>query len=76
MRTGQQVRLRATSKAASFWNIPPDAVGTVICAYHLLKAAAAHAERLDVRFTPRVVVWGLPATEFEQVSEPAELGSS
>jgi hypothetical protein len=63
---GQRIRLRPASRLAREWDIPPQAEGTLICRYHLTRAFPA-PERLDVRFGPKLVVWGAPAGEFELV---------
>jgi hypothetical protein len=75
MTTEQRIRLRPSSPLAREWNIPPDAEGTVICRYRILAQRSRDADRLDVRFGPRMVVWGAPAVEFEAVDEPAPSGA-
>ncbi|MGD0188947.1 MAG: hypothetical protein ABSC25_27415 [Roseiarcus sp.] len=69
MKVGQRVRFKSTSVAARHWNIPPDAQGTVTCSYRMLARDRAKAERVDVRFTPQVVIWGGVAEDFEEVSD-------
>jgi hypothetical protein len=67
--TTQRIRLRPSSPLAREWNIPPDAEGTVICRYRILARRSLDADRLDVRFGPRTVVWGAPAVEFEAIPD-------
>jgi len=69
MTTEQRIRLRPSSPLAREWNIPPDAEGTVICRYRILARPSLDADRLDVRFGPRMIVWGAPAVEFEAVAD-------
>jgi hypothetical protein len=72
MKVGQRVRLKPSSGAARYWKVPPDAQGTVMCSYRLPASKAATAERLDVRFTPQVIIWGGAATEFEAIGDAPE----
>lgn len=72
MKTGQVVRIRTASSVARDWKIPPDARGTVVCSYETLSRNRVIEERLDVRFTPRLMVWGTPAHCFEIVEELAD----
>jgi hypothetical protein len=77
VRSGQRIRLRASSRAASEWKIPPEAEGTVICHYRILAGSSGASDRLDVRFSPKTVIWGAPAAEFEvigEISEPSRTG--
>jgi hypothetical protein len=67
MNVGQKVRVRPASRVARDWKIPRDAQGTVICKYRLLKESQAAPDRLDVRFSPRIVVWGAPEEAFEEI---------
>jgi hypothetical protein len=67
MEAGQRVRVRASSQLAREWNIPSDAKGTVICRYRLLRERQVGPVRLDVRFSSRLVLWGVPDCEFEAV---------
>ncbi len=67
--TEQRIRLRPSSPLAREWNLPPDAEGTVICRYRILARRSRDADRLDVRFGPRMVVWGAPAVEFEAIAD-------
>jgi len=73
MTTQQRIRLRPSSPLAREWNIPPDAEGTVICRYRILARRSRDADRLDVRFGPRTVVWGAPAVEFETIADKPAL---
>jgi hypothetical protein len=66
---GQQIRLKYSSRAAQEWNVPVGAEGTVICRYRLFAGRPTESDRLDVRFTPRTIIWGAPATEFEVIEE-------
>jgi hypothetical protein len=68
---GQKVRVRPASPVARGWKIPNEAEGTVLCRYRLLNSRTGAAERLDVRFSPRLVIWGAPAVEFEAIGEIA-----
>jgi hypothetical protein len=72
MKVGQRVRFKSTSTAARYCEIPPDAQGTVMCSYRLLASNPAAAERLDVRFTPQIVIWGGAASEFEEIEDVPE----
>ena len=72
MKVGQRVRLKSTSAAARYWRIPPGAQGTVMCSYRLPASNPATAERVDVRFTPQIVIWGGAAAEFEEIAEIPE----
>ena len=65
MKVGQRVRFKSTS-AAQYWKIPQDAQGTVMCSYQLLRNRA-RADRLDVRITPQLVIWGGAAEDFEEI---------
>jgi hypothetical protein len=69
MHAGQKVRVKPASRIARDWNIPREALGTVICRYRLLKDKTVAPDRLDVRFSPKLVVWGAPDKEFEVVAE-------
>ncbi len=69
LRKGERIRLRRASPAAAEWQVPDEAEGTVICHYRVFAGPRDAAERLDVRFGPRRVVWGAPATEFEIIGE-------
>lgn len=65
MQIGQKVRVKAPNLARD-WNIPRGTEGTVECAYRVLRNTAV--ERLDVRFSPYLVVWGAPADAFELIA--------
>jgi hypothetical protein len=69
MFVGQRIRLRRSSRLASEFDIPQEAEGTLICEYRVLARNFVTPDRLDVRFGPQLVVWGAPATEFEEVAE-------
>jgi hypothetical protein len=71
LEVGQRVRFKSTS-AARYWNIPQDAQGTVMCSYRLLTSNRARADRLDVRFTPQLVIWGGAAEDFEEIRDDPE----
>jgi hypothetical protein len=51
------------------WNIPHETEGTVLCHYRVFADRPGASERLDVRFGPGTVVWGIPETEFEVIAE-------
>ena len=68
MKVGQRVRFKSTS-AAQYWKIPQDAQGTVMCSYRLLASNRAAPDRLDVRFTPQLVIWGGAAADFEEIRD-------
>jgi hypothetical protein len=72
MKVGQRVRFKSTSSAARYWKIPHDAQGTVMCSYQLLTSNRATAARLDVRFTPQIVIWGGAAEDFEEIRDIPE----
>ena len=69
MIVGQRIRLRAQSRLAREWDIPPEAEGTLICEYQVRARNFEAGDRLDVRFNKSLVVWGAPASEFETVDE-------
>jgi hypothetical protein len=71
MKVGQRVRFKSTS-AARYWKIPQDAQGTVMCSYRLLTSNRARADRLDVRITPELVIWGGAAEDFEEIRDDPE----
>ena len=75
MIVGQRVRLRPRSRLAHEWNIPPEAEGTLICEYQVRARNFALPDRLDVRFSQKLVVWGAPAAEFETVGETVQAQS-
>jgi hypothetical protein len=43
-------------------------VGTVICRYQVYAGSPREAEKVDVKFNPETIVWGAPATEFEEIA--------
>ena len=73
MRVGQRVCFKPASCLAASWYISPDAQGTVMCSYQKRASSPGVAERLDVRFTSRIVIWGGAADEFEEVADIQEL---
>jgi hypothetical protein len=72
MKVGQRVRFKSTSGAARYWKIPHDAQGTVMCSYRLLASNRAAPDRIDVRFTPQVVIWGAASEDFEEIRDIPE----
>jgi hypothetical protein len=72
MKVGQRVRFKSTSDAARYWKIPHDAQETVMCSYRLLSNNRAAPDRLDVRFTPQLVIWGGAAEDFEEIRDIPE----
>jgi hypothetical protein len=71
MRAGQKVRLKAASPLKQQLNLPSEALGAVLCSYGLLRATGVTRRRLDVRFGPGLVIWGVPDDQFETVEEDA-----
>jgi len=69
MRAGQKVRLKDASPLKQRLDLPPEALGAVICSYRLLRASDAATHRLDVQFGPELVVWGVPDDQFEAVDD-------
>ena len=65
--TGERVRLKATSTIQSFWRIPQEAEGIVICGYRILSGNSRSPERVDVPFGACTVLWGKPREEFELI---------
>jgi hypothetical protein len=61
---GQLLRPVHPAVAEREWGVPGDAVGTVLCAYHMTFECQGPTHRVDVRFGPRKVVWGAPADQF------------
>jgi len=68
VREQQKVRFRSGSPVARGLDIAPDAIGTVICRYRILRDFEPLPDRLDVRFDERRVAWGVPEKEFEIVT--------
>src|ERR1700684_2244232 len=67
MHIGQKVRVSAV-RFARDWGIPRGCEGTVVCSYRIVKENDVTAnERLDVRFSSHLVIWGGPANAFEPV---------
>ena len=69
MNVGQKVRVSPASRLAREWKIPNDVQGIVICKYRVLKESQGAPDRLDVRFSPKLVIWGAPAEAFEAVGD-------
>jgi hypothetical protein len=67
MQIGQRVRICAP-KLARDWNIPRGTEGTVVCTYRILKESEAASERLDVRFSSQLMIWGAPSQAFEPIA--------
>ncbi len=68
MHAGQKVRLKAASPLKHRLNLPPGALGAVLCSYGLLRQTSG-TRRVDVRFGPSLVVWGVPDDQFETVED-------
>ena len=75
MRKGERIRLRPASPGAREWSLPREAEGTVLCHYRVFAGRPGASDRMDVRFSPKTVIWGAPATEFEPVPEGPEPSS-
>ncbi len=43
-----------------------------MCSYQLLTSNRARADRLDVRITPQLVIWGGAAEDFEEIRDDPE----
>ena len=65
MTPGQRVRVRSASHLAQRKDAVPGEMGTVLCSYRIRTGGAS--ERLDVRFSSNMVMWGVAADEFEPV---------
>ena len=65
----QKVRVKPHSGVAHDWEIPSEALGTVICRYRLLRDDREAPDRLDVRFSPELVVWGASEDAFEVIAQ-------
>ena len=72
MGTLQRVRFKPSSRVARYWEIAPEAVGALMCSYRMPRCCSANHDRVDVRFRPDRVIWGVPATELDLVAESAE----
>ena len=68
MMNGQKVRIRPASPLARAFNLAPDILGTVICAYSARARGRVEIERVDVRFANNEMVWGGAADQFEIVA--------
>jgi hypothetical protein len=69
MHAGQKVRLKAASPLKHRLNLPPEALGAVLCSYGLLRQSGSATRRIDVSFGPSLVVWGVPDDQFEAVED-------
>jgi hypothetical protein len=69
IRRGQKVRFKRGSRFARAREISTDAPGTVICRYRVLWEDESAADRLDVRFSPQLIVWAVSEREFELITE-------
>jgi hypothetical protein len=76
MQVGQRVRVRPSSSVAREWHVLRGAEETILCQYRLLKGGDSAPLRLDVRFSPRLVVWGAPDIDFEPIPESGEDAST
>ncbi|MGO9741405.1 MAG: hypothetical protein ACLPN5_07820 [Roseiarcus sp.] len=72
MQKGQTIRVRATPVAARDWGVSVGALGVVLCHYNLVARGRDFGECVDVRFGPKIIVWGAPASAFEEVAEPVQ----
>jgi len=72
MGTVQRVRFRAASPIARYWEIAPEAIGELMCRYRVPKIFSANLDRVDVRFRPNRIIWGIPATELEMLADGGE----
>jgi hypothetical protein len=68
MRAGQKVRLKAASPLKERLDLPPEALGAVLCCYSVRRFSGAATQKLDVSFG-KLVVWGVPDDQFEAVDE-------
>lgn len=73
MRKGERIRLRPASPGAREWRLPREAEGTVLCHYRVFAGRPGASDRMDVRFSPKTVIWGAPATEFEPIAESPDV---
>jgi hypothetical protein len=55
-----KVRVKPSSWVARHWRIPRGARGTVLCCYRAERETAAATDRLDVHFSSRSTIWGVP----------------
>jgi hypothetical protein len=67
MNVGQTVRVRPASQVARDWKIPSDAQGIVTRKYRLLNESLSASNRLDVRFSPTLMVWAASEEAFEAI---------
>lgn len=68
MKEKKKVRIKPGSPLTRRLSLAPEAVGTVICQYRVLREGEAAPDRMDVRFDDRQVIWGAPEKEFELLS--------
>jgi hypothetical protein len=76
MRKGERIRLRPASPGAREWRLPREAEGTVLCHYRVFAGRPGASDRMDVCFSPKTVIWGAPATEFEPIAESPDVSES
>ena len=67
----ERVRVKPASRVARSWEIAPETEGIVICRYRPALSGSAAPDRLDVRFSQKFVLWGVPASEFEPAGKLA-----
>ena len=73
MRKGERIQLRPASPGAREWRLPREAEGTVLCHYRVFAGRPGASDRMDVCFSPKTVIWGAPATEFEPIAESPDV---
>ena len=61
-----EIRLRPSSRGALEWRISAETVGTVICRYQVHSGSPRAAERVDVQFNPKTIVWGRSRTNLKK----------
>lgn len=64
MTPGQRVRVRPASQLARRKDAAAGDTGTILCCY---KVRGHSGERVDVQFSPKAILWGVAAEEFEPV---------
>ena len=69
LRKGQRLRPLHPALAEREWGVAGDAVGTVLCSYHVLIDRSGATDRVDVRFASGATAWGAPAAEFAVIGE-------
>lgn len=65
MRAGQRVFIKPASSLAREWRLAPRTEGVVLCAYEVLGRFSTRRQRVDVRFSPGVIAWGISPDEIE-----------